>query len=95
MNEFPIDNSIDVSLTPLLSWEKINGAVSYLLVVAEDLGLDDKFAVFDFSATVKLPQFKVPVVLKANTKYWWKVKPQFKEGGGDWSIYSFTTGESK
>ncbi len=83
----PPDGTLNMPLSPLLSWATENGATSYYLEVATD-------SVFTTLAESAMPAdtFYVAGPLAPNTTYFWHVAAQNTCGEGDFStVFSFTT----
>ena len=79
----PANGATGVSLTPLLDWSDISGAVKYRLVVAADTGFSN--IIVDDSTLVS-SQYILPAGLLANsTVYYWKVAAK---NSIYWSVFS-------
>ncbi len=65
----PVNNAIDQSLLPTLSWTN-TGADSYVL----ELATDAAFTAIVESATLLATNYAVPTQLEPNTRYYWRVR---------------------
>jgi len=84
----PLDDAVDVSLTPLLVWESATQAMSYTVEVDGDSGFDS----IDYTATVTTTQHTVAVSLAEGTEYYWRVRAiNLCGSGSDSDAFSFTT----
>jgi hypothetical protein len=94
----PADGAMDVSTQPTFVWSKVEGAINYELMVAED----PTFAVIDFSRSLTSNMFKSEETLKYATTYYWRVRGVFEPeelvgrtvipgAGTDWQQGVFTT----
>lgn len=90
---YPADSMINISLTPKIEWESINGATSYDFILASGYSFNPAVTIFEETGLTD-NYFNVPANnLELNTMYFWKVKA-YLDGGAetDWSpIYAFTT----
>jgi hypothetical protein len=94
----PADGATDVPIQPTFVWNKVEGAINYELMVAED----PTFAVIDFSRSLTSNMFKSEETLKYATTYYWRVRGVFEPeelvgkkvipgAGTDWEEGVFTT----
>lgn len=81
----PADGALNVTQTPVLTWEASDQASTYLVEVSRDPG----FATIDASAEVSDTAWTVPTALDSNTRYYWRVTARnacgdsIATGGGD------------
>ena len=88
----PPPGDTDVDINPALSWEAVEDASDYELVIAEVPLQGNPFAVIDHSATSAYPEHTVWSALKFSTEYDWRVRARDEDGGvGPWATSSFTT----
>ncbi|MBN8584391.1 MAG: T9SS type A sorting domain-containing protein [Ignavibacteria bacterium] len=85
----PPNNSNGHSLTPLLQWNSVAGAVSYRVQVSVDV-----FNTTVLDVSVPATQFQIPSgFLNHNIQYYWRVTGQNVGGDGPWSVvWNFRTG---
>jgi len=87
----PANNSLGVSVTPLLDWSTILIAEKYRVNIATDLNFNN--IIYDID-TVYASEFRVPAnVLGYNVLYFWRVNASNSSGTGSWSsTWVFRTG---
>ncbi len=87
---FPGNGSVNVIITPVLTWTAVPGANSYRVEVARDSLFTNIVTGVGNITTVN---YVVPVsVLSYGTKYYWRVNATNNNGTGSWSaIWNFTT----
>ncbi len=79
----------DVSLTPSLQWNFMNGASSYHVQIAKTA--DFKNPIVNKSDVYQ--SYYIPAALEQSTQYFWRVRLIGTQGNSDWSeIRAFTTG---
>jgi len=84
----PINNSIYISVSPNLTWNSVNGAMSYSLQVSTNSTFTS--IVYDQSGILNTNQQING--LNYLTQYYWRVSATNTNGTSDWSaIWSFTT----
>jgi hypothetical protein len=86
----PIDNSIDIPLTPSLEWSLVSFASSYRIQVSSD----STFTTAEFDTTgTAFPQLVVPPgKLTGLTKYFWRINASNINGTSLWSaVWNFRT----
>jgi hypothetical protein len=85
----PVNNSINIALTPTLDWSDVATATKYDVMVSLD-SLFNTYAVFD-SSTVS--QYLVPSnKLTYDKKYFWRARGKNIGGNGAWStVWNFRT----
>lgn len=85
----PQNNSVDLSLTPVLVWNALSEATGYKV----NISTDSNFVSITDSATVTTNQYSIPSgKLSYNTKYYWKVAGYNTYGTGQYSTaWNFTT----
>jgi photosystem II stability/assembly factor-like uncharacterized protein len=85
----PINNSINIALTPTLDWSDVATSTKYDVMVSLD-SLFNTYAVFD-SSTVS--QYLVPSnKLTYDKKYFWRARGKNIGGNGPWSsVWNFRT----
>lgn len=86
----PVNGATNVSLTPLLDWNNVSGAVSYRVQVSAD----SLFVTTAYDTSgVTASQLTVPSgKLAQSTKYYWRVNATNAGGTGPWSgVWNFTT----
>jgi len=96
VNPIEISPKLDaknVDINPTFTWPTVAGSdIAYELVVAEELGNPDKFAIIDYSATTITNFLISPQSLKYSTKYWWRVRTVNKQVvNNNWTTSFFTT----
>ncbi len=83
----PLNNAIDISLTPTLSWNSSSSAKSYLVQVSSSSSFST-FILNDSSTTIT----KQISGLTNSTVYYWRVAAKNNNGTSSWSsVYNFTT----
>ena len=87
---FPGNGSVNVIITPVLTWTAVPGANSYRVEVARDSLFTNIVTSVGNITTVN---YVVPVsVLSYGTQYYWRVNATNNNGTGSWSaIWNFTT----
>ena len=87
---FPGNGSVNVIMTPVLTWTAVPGANSYRVEVARDSLFSNIVTSVGNITTVN---YVVPLsVLSFGTKYYWRVNATNNNGTGSWSvIWNFTT----
>jgi hypothetical protein len=87
----PPTGTIGVALTPLLTWDAVIGANAYRVEIATDTSFGGAAVLFD----VVKNQVTLPT-LKANQKYYWRVRALEGPLEGDFgpfsAVWNFTTG---
>jgi len=85
----PVNNAINISLTPVLIWNSAPAAETYTVQVST-VG---NFSIITDSATITATQRDVPSgKLQPNTSYFWRVRSNNSYGSSGWSyIWVFTT----
>lgn len=83
----PLNNSIDNPQTVNFEWRKISDSVTnYIIQISED----SLFNTFSFSDTVSLDTSKLISGLKYNSRYFWRIKALYPNGGYEltnaWSL---------
>lgn len=86
----PANNTTSVSVTPLIDWSDVSGALTYNIQVSTNSG---------FTTTIinlmgiNVSQYQVAAgVFQPNTLYYWRVSSTNINGTGNWSsVWSFTT----
>ncbi|OQX95264.1 hypothetical protein B6I21_06330 [candidate division KSB1 bacterium 4572_119] len=91
--EYPVENDLNISLTPTLSWFKCSEALYYHLMVSTDLNFGAESIIFDCQiadTTWSLSE------LAPNSTYYWRVKSINALGESEWSVVREfqTTGSS-
>ena len=81
----------ETPVQPTFTWTAVADATSYQFVLAEEIGLDDKFAIIDYSATTDINGHVAREQLKYDTVYNWRVRAVNAVGAGDWTTGFFTT----
>jgi len=89
--QLPLNNALNVSLTPLMDWDSIANASSYRLQINTDSTFTAP-AAYDTTGYT-LTQITVPSgKLSQTTKYYWRVNATNAGGTGSWSVIrNFTT----
>jgi photosystem II stability/assembly factor-like uncharacterized protein len=84
--QLPADKSKDIPISTALTWENINGALSYELQVSN-------FFDFRYANTYELTQNSHTLTgLDNNKLYYWKVRTNYGSEKSSWSqVFSFTT----
>ncbi len=84
----PSNGSTGISLTPVLDWNDVSNAQSYLL----QLSADSNFTLNIIDQMTLVSGFSISAALSFNTKYFWRVKSVNSGGISDWSaVWNFTT----
>ena len=84
----PANGAANVSLNPLLSWNRVSTADNYRLQVAEDAAFSN--IIYDNSNLTSISQQVGQ--LKNATKYFWRVNARNSSGTSSWSsVWNFTT----
>lgn len=86
----PLNNSINISLTPTLMWNSVPTVTNYKL----QLSIDSSFSslILSDSTLTQNYCFIQSGLLLPNTKYYWRVNVSNSAGTGSWStIWAFTT----
>jgi len=81
----------EAPIQPTFTWTAVPTATSYEFVLAEEIGLDDKFAIIDYSATTDINGHVAREQLKYDTVYHWRVRAVNDVGAGPWTTGFFTT----
>lgn len=68
----PVNGASSVTIIPTLSWNAVDGAESYNLIVAKDAGFTD--VVISKTGMTDLTYEVLPYVLENSTLYYWKVE---------------------
>ena len=86
----PPNGATNQSVTPLMDWSDVSGAISYRIVIATDTSFSSP--AFDTSG-ITASQITVPAgKLSGSTLYYWKVNATNGAGTGPWSpTWNFTT----
>lgn len=82
----PANQATNVSLTPLMTWSALAGAISYDFEVAYDLEFTEMISTYTGTAT----SFQVIDPIFGGTTLYWRVKANNTCGSGTWSQRSFT-----
>lgn len=86
----PANGSINVTLTPALTWSAVSGAISYSLQVSTDSLFNNNVVNASnlTSVTYNIPSS----VLSQNVRYFWRANATNSNGTGPWSlVWNFTT----
>jgi len=84
----PVDNAIDQSISPVLSWNASTRAASYALQVSTS----NTFGSFVYNDSGLTSTSKQVTGLANLTKYYWRVNAKNSYGSSGWStVWSFTT----
>ena len=84
----PANNAVAVSLTPTLSWNTVNGAISYHV----QLSTSSSFSTMAIDDSTLTSASKTTSPLLPNTTYYWHVNAKGPGGAGAWSdIWKFST----
>jgi photosystem II stability/assembly factor-like uncharacterized protein len=85
----PINNSINISLTPTLDWSDVATATKYDVMVS----LDSLFNTYAVSDSSTVSQYTVPTnKLTYDKKYFWRARGKNIGGAGSWStVWNFRT----
>ncbi len=67
----PQNNAVDVDLSPVFSWDNVNGSESYLVEVSKD----PDFGIIDYSAETQENNIQISE-LDPDTTYYWRVSAQ-------------------
>ena len=88
----PANNSVNISLTPVLDWSDVSNATSYVVQVSTT----NTFTNTVVNATVTNSTYTVPSgILQGYTTYYWRVASKNGGGQGAWStIWNFRTVQS-
>ncbi|MBK8982767.1 MAG: T9SS type A sorting domain-containing protein [Ignavibacteria bacterium] len=86
----PVNNAVNVSLTPLLDWENVLNASTYRLQIATDSVFSN---IILNPVNLTASQYNVPSpYFTYLTKYYWRASAANGIGASDWSsVFSFTT----
>lgn len=84
----PVDAAANVSITPLMTWNRVSGAVTYRL----QIGADSLFNTIVTQDSTLTDTSKTCASLANDTKYFWHVNATNTGGTGTWSsVRRFTT----
>jgi len=85
----PANGTVDLTITPILTWSGVPTATSYRVQVSQDsLFSIPSFDTVLSAITVMIPSGKITT----NTKYFWRANATNSVGTGAWStIWNFTT----
>ncbi|MCX6162122.1 MAG: YCF48-related protein [Ignavibacteriae bacterium] len=83
----PANNSVDVSLSPALTWSTAATAITYDLQVSADTGFSA--LLYDLNG-LPLPNYTVPVPLNIFTYYYWRVRATNSNGTSPYYSSPFT-----
>jgi len=85
----PANNSVDISLTPTLTWGAVGGADNYTVQISTT----PNFLVYNDSITTTNIQYTVPSgKLQEGYTYFWRVKASNSIGSSSWSsVWNFAT----
>ena len=84
----PVNLATNISITPILNWNKVTRAVSYQLQVAEDV----QFHTIAFQDTADLDSISHGAILQNNKNYYWRVRAiSSPDTSGFSDTWSFTT----
>ncbi|MDQ3019456.1 MAG: T9SS type A sorting domain-containing protein [Bacteroidota bacterium] len=86
----PANGASNVSITPLLDWNNVSGAISYRVQIGIDLNFN--FIILDES-NITNSQHTIPSpILGPNSLYFWRVNATNSAGTGPWSsTWNFRT----
>ena len=86
----PLNNTMGISLTPLLRWSFTSNSTSYYVNLSSDSSFNT--ILFD-SVITSLLQVTVPQnILSGDSKYFWRVNATSSGGSGPWSsVWNFRT----
>jgi len=87
----PSQGDKHAAVKPTFAWTSVDSSDSYEFVLAEEIGLDDKFAIIDYSATTDINEHVAREPLKYNTTYNWRVRAVRNGDTGAWVTLFFTT----
>ena len=88
---YPDSASIDTSLTPILTWKPVIGALKYRVVLSTNTRFGTTI-IDDSTLTVIDTSKMIPVKLSYSTTYYWAVNAKGDSGKQGWSsIWPFTT----
>ncbi len=82
----PANNATNISLTPLLDWDAVSGALSYDMQLAYDAAFTDKLVDINSTNT----SYQVSTQLYGGTTFYWRVRATNNCGTGSWNTQSFT-----
>ncbi len=83
----PSNDEIATSITPTLSWESVDGADSYVVIIATDSDFEDVVE----SSTVTDTSYPVEVALESGVYYFWNVLATGECGSATSETYTFLT----
>ncbi|MEJ5286059.1 MAG: hypothetical protein CH6_4247 [Candidatus Kapaibacterium sp.] len=88
--KYPPNGATNVEKVVNFAWDEVNGAVSYHIMVARDGSFSSNSIIVDKDGITNT--FYPSVVLKPNSKYYWKVASVDYQSNEKWSeVYSFET----
>ena len=88
----PEDGAENLVLSPELEWHGVEVATEYYIEVAMDKEFTDIIHFFDMDTLNADTTYQVPEILTPETKYFWRVASENKEGRSEFSFpWSFTT----
>ncbi len=89
----PVDDAVEVSLTPTFDWESLPEADTYRLILSDTSDFSNLILAQDDIAT---SSYALGAPLELGTEYFWRVRANNAGGNGPYSaIWSFTTELSK
>lgn len=88
----PVNNSINIPLTPFLNWDSIPNVTTFRTQVS----LDNNFSVILFDSNTINSNINIPTnILSSNNQYFWRVCGSNNGSNGPWSnIWNFHTAVS-
>jgi large repetitive protein len=88
----PVNDSIDVALTPFLDWSDVEGANQYRVQVALDSFFTAGLVILDIGGLTNSGYYVQSGVLSNNTIYYWRARARNAGGEGNWSAtWNFKT----
>ncbi len=80
-------NESNLTADPVLSWEKSEGAFSYMIQLFDTEDMSNLIRRFDYVADEQLPIYDI----EYGATYYWRVRAENSENSSDWSdIWEFT-----
>jgi len=85
----PANNATDVASMPIFSWQAVENAQTYEIVIATDAEFS---SIVNTASALSETTYTPPTGLTGNVQYFWKVRAASSCGAGDYSeVFSFTT----